>query len=68
MLSGFKYSDGEYSGGTIYDPQSGKTYKSYMKLDGPDKIKLRGYVGISLFGKTSYWMRQKSKIPDEYNK
>ncbi len=68
MLSDFKYDDGEFSGGKIYDPKSGKTYKSYMKLKGKDEIKLRGYVGISLFGRTSYWKRQKSSIPDKFIK
>lgn len=68
MLSGFKYDDGEYEGGKIYDPKSGKTYKAYMELENDNKIKLRGYVGISLFGRTSYWQRQKSAVPDKFAK
>ena len=68
MLSGFKYDDGEYEGGKIYDPKSGKTYKAYMELENDNKIKLRGYVGISLFGRTSYWERQKSAVPDKFAK
>lgn len=65
MLSGFKYDDGEYEGGKIYDPKSGKTYNAYMELENKDKLKLRGYVGISLFGRTSYWSRQKGPKPDK---
>lgn len=57
MLHGFKFDDDEWSGGQIYDPVSGNTYKSYMSLDGKDILKLRGYVGISLFGRTSEWTR-----------
>jgi uncharacterized protein (DUF2147 family) len=68
MLSGFKYDDGEYEDGKIYDPKSGKTYKSYMELESKDKIKLRGYVGIAMFGRTSYWTRQKTSIPDKFMK
>lgn len=66
ILTGFKFEDGEFSGGQVYDPKSGNTYKAYMKLESDNKIKLRGYIGISLFGRTSYWERQKSIIPDQY--
>lgn len=42
--------------GHLYDPQSGKTYKGNIALDG-DTLKLRGYVGIALFGRTEIWHR-----------
>ena len=47
--------DGEkaWKGGTIYDPKSGKTYSSNMKLVSPTQLDVRGFVGISLIGKTS---------------
>lgn len=67
-LSGFKYDDGEWTGGNIYDPKSGKTYSAKMKLEGKDDLSLRGYVGIPLFGRTSEWKRQSSIIPDKYSK
>ena len=57
MLWGFKFDDDEWSGGKIYDPISGKTYKSYMSLNGKNTLNLRGYVGIPLFGRTSVWTR-----------
>lgn len=66
ILHGFKFKDGEWSDGKIYDPESGNTYSAYMKLKNKDKLKLRGYIGISLFGRTSQWVRQKSRIPDRY--
>jgi uncharacterized protein (DUF2147 family) len=48
----------EWSGGTILDPESGNTYKCYVQvLDGGKKLKVRGYVGISLLGRTQYWFR-----------
>ncbi|WP_435415216.1 DUF2147 domain-containing protein [Polaribacter aestuariivivens] len=59
ILSGLEKDDDEWSGGTIIDPRNGKTYKCYIELVSPNKLKLRGYIGISLFGKTAYWERAK---------
>ncbi|MCK9448703.1 MAG: DUF2147 domain-containing protein [Bacteroidales bacterium] len=58
MLKGFSF-DGknEWSGGEIYDAGNGKTYRSYMSLEGKDKLKIRGYIGISLLGRNTYWTR-----------
>ena len=58
MLKGFKFDgDEEWKGGDIYDPESGKTYSSYMYLKDKNTLKVRGYVGISLFGRTETWTR-----------
>ncbi|QOD61563.1 DUF2147 domain-containing protein [Polaribacter haliotis] len=57
ILSGLEKDDDEWSGGTIIDPRNGKTYKCYIELVKPNKLKLRGYIGVSLFGKTAYWER-----------
>nr|WP_294932797.1 DUF2147 domain-containing protein [uncultured Flavobacterium sp.] len=59
IISGLKKDGTEYSGGTILDPTSGKKYKCYITLDSADKLKLRGYVGISIMGRTQYWTRVK---------
>ena len=56
ILSGFTYDDGEWTGGEIYDPKSGKTYKSKMKIKG-NSLEVRGYVGNPMFGKTTTWTR-----------
>lgn len=60
LLSDFKF-DGskEWKGGAIYDPKSGKTYSCYMIFTdkSKDKLKVRGYIGISLIGRTTYWTR-----------
>lgn len=55
------YKDGdEWSGGTILDPESGNTYKVYLEvLAGGKKLKVRGYIGISLLGRTQYWVRSR---------
>jgi uncharacterized protein (DUF2147 family) len=56
LLSGFSYNDNTYTDGKIYDPESGKTYDCKMTLT--DKIlKVRGYIGISLFGRTETFER-----------
>jgi uncharacterized protein (DUF2147 family) len=47
-----------YDDGTIYDPKNGKTYSCKMTLDG-DKLNIRGYIGISLFGRTEIFTRVK---------
>ena len=58
MLKDFKFDgDDEWKGGDIYDPESGKTYNSYMYLKDKNTLKVRGYVGISLFGRTETWIR-----------
>ena len=58
IMQGLKYEgEGKWSGGTIYDPDSGHTYKCYIDLVDKDKIKLRGYLGISLLGRTQVWTR-----------
>jgi len=49
---------GKWADGWVYDPDSGNTYSGQMQLDGPDTLKLRGYVGISLFGRTETWTRE----------
>lgn len=58
LLKGFSFDDGVYNGGEIYDPESGKTYSCKMSLDG-NKLKVRGYIGFSLFGRTEYFERIK---------
>ena len=48
---------GRWSGGSIYDPTSGRTYRCVMSLDGPDRLHVRGYFGITLLGRTTTWIR-----------
>ena len=47
-----------FEGGDILDPNNGKVYKSKMKLvDNGSKLEVRGFVGISLLGRTQTWIR-----------
>ncbi|MBX3025120.1 DUF2147 domain-containing protein [bacterium] len=48
---------GGWTGGLIYDPTSGRTYRCNLALDGPDRARLRGYIGITLLGRTTTWLR-----------
>ena len=56
ILKGFERDDDIYDDGTIYDPQNGKTYDAKITYKG-NTLALRGYVGISLFGRTTVWER-----------
>ena len=58
ILTNFVFEDNVWSGGKIYDPQVGKLYSCTMKLKA-NTLNIRGYVGISLFGRSSQWTRIK---------
>lgn len=47
--------------GKILDPETGKYYSCDIELEGPDKLKVRGYLGLYTFGTTMYWKREKNK-------
>ena len=57
VIKGLKKDGNEYSGGEILDPKHGKLYKCYFKLESANKLKVRGFIGFSLFGRTQYWHR-----------
>jgi uncharacterized protein (DUF2147 family) len=60
VLHGLKQLDAEgrqWAGGTIYDPVSGRTYSCNARLDGDDRLFLRGFWGIQLLGRTTTWTR-----------
>lgn len=48
---------GTWEGGTIYDPDNGKTYRCRAKQDGEDRLEIRGFIGVSLLGRTTVWER-----------
>ena len=49
--------DNKYEGGTVYAPDDGKTYSCKAKVNG-DKLEFRGYMGISLLGRTEIMTRK----------
>ncbi|SKB95404.1 hypothetical protein SAMN05660477_02052 [Soonwooa buanensis] len=54
VIRGLSKDGNEFTGGTITDPKNGKTYKCTITKDG-DKLNVRGYMGISLIGRTQTW-------------
>ena len=59
MMYDFTYDgDNEWDDGEIYDPESGNTYSGIITMTSKNKLDLRGYVGISWFGRTSQWTRK----------
>ena len=51
-----KDGDNKYTDGKIYDPNNGKTYSCNITYKGK-ALAIRGYIGISLFGRTTTWTR-----------
>jgi len=47
----------EWSGGTILDPGNGKTYRCFIEEMDDGRLKVRGYIGFALIGRTQYWYR-----------
>ncbi|MFK7911887.1 MAG: DUF2147 domain-containing protein [Akkermansiaceae bacterium] len=58
ILRGFEKKGDKWIGGTVYDSASGKTYKGKIWMEG-GKLMMRGYVGVSLIGRTAEWTRHK---------
>lgn len=50
-------------GGTVLDPENGKVYKGKLWSIGEDKLRLRGYVGITLLGRSETWVRLRPSTP-----
>ncbi len=59
IIKGLKKNEDVYEGGKIVDPKNGKSYHCKITLDGKDKLIVRGYIGIPLFGRSQIWIKQK---------
>jgi len=58
VLSGLRRSSSDtWDSGSIYDPGNGWTYDCTATMDGPDRLLLRGYLGVRLLGRTTTWLR-----------
>lgn len=61
-LRDFKYMGGnKWEEGKIYDPKTGNDYSCEMTLTDKNTLEVRGYIGVSLFGRTDVWKRQVKK-------
>jgi uncharacterized protein (DUF2147 family) len=59
IISDMKADGKDWDGGQILDPENGKLYKCTMHLeDNGGKLVVRGYIGISLLGRSQTWVRQ----------
>lgn len=47
----------QWDNGSILDPKNGTSYRCRVKLASPERLQVRGFVGISLFGRTQTWER-----------
>jgi uncharacterized protein (DUF2147 family) len=52
-----RYDSGEYVDGYVYNPEDGGTYRVKLELTSAESLKVRGYLGIALFGQTKTWAR-----------
>lgn len=57
----FDADDHIWTDGDVYDPKSGNTYSLTCKLKTKDIMELRGYMGVSLLGRTDIWTRSENK-------
>lgn len=58
ILRDFRFAGAnEWKEGKIYDPKNGKTYSCKMTLEG-NTLKVRGFIGISLLGRTTAWTKK----------
>ena len=59
VLNDLEWDDDEWDSGSIYDPKNGSTYSCYITMPNQNTLKLRGYIGFSLIGRTATWERAK---------
>jgi uncharacterized protein (DUF2147 family) len=59
LMRNVKLDNGKYSGGDILDPDTGTVYRCNFKLEDEGKtLVVRGYLGVSLFGRSQRWLRE----------
>jgi uncharacterized protein (DUF2147 family) len=62
ILKDFEYVDkNAWENGTIYDPENGSTYNCTIKLKDETTIEVRGYIGVSMIGRTDTWKKLQKK-------
>lgn len=59
IVRDFRYEGKEWKGGTLYDPEDGKSYRGVITLDNQGALRVRGFIGVSLLGRTTVWHRVK---------
>lgn len=63
ILNNFQYSgDNTWNNGQIYNPSDGHTFNSFMTLKNDGTLRVKGYVGFTLFGKSVEWVRPQENL------
>ena len=58
LMNAFEFDgDDEWEDGEIYDPKNGSSYSCYIKFESKEVLKVRGFIGISWIGRTTYWTK-----------
>lgn len=57
IVKDFVFEEGKWTDGKVYDPKTGKTYSGNISMTGLNQLNMRGYIGISLIGRTENWKR-----------
>jgi uncharacterized protein (DUF2147 family) len=57
FISGFRYTGENLWNGMIYNPEDGRTYRCNFSTDGDRLLKVRGYIGLPILGRTQIWTR-----------
>jgi uncharacterized protein (DUF2147 family) len=57
LVKGFVFDNDEWINGSIYDPENGKTYNCKIEFNKGGWLQVRGYIGISLIGRTQTWYK-----------
>ena len=57
IIRDFRPQDDRWVGGTVLDPKNGKIYKGKIWAVGADRLRMRGFVGIPLLGRSQTWTR-----------
>jgi uncharacterized protein (DUF2147 family) len=60
ILKNFEFNGKDlWHNGTIYDPKNGKTYSCKISRDEKGNLNVRGFIGVSLLGRTAFWVKVK---------
>ena len=60
ILRGLRWDGAQYAGGEVLDPDSGTVYRCRVRVvEGGNKLEVRGFIGVALFGRTQTWLRER---------
>jgi uncharacterized protein (DUF2147 family) len=58
IIENIRKNGNRYEGGTILDPKTGEVYTCYLELSDKNTLKVRGFLGFAVFGRTQYWIKK----------